>query len=163
MTLLTQIFGGDMPHHPLALYQVAARAAIVYLIGLIAIRVGKGRGIGRLTLLDILLGFMIGPLLSPAIVGEAPLSSATIGCVVLVAMYSLVTYLAYRSPPLGRLIKGQARVVIENGKLNRDNMRRSHISESDLHEELRLRGIDDIHRVKRAYVERSGAISVISE
>ena len=35
--LLNQIFGGDLPREPLALYQVAARAVLVYLVGVIAV------------------------------------------------------------------------------------------------------------------------------
>jgi len=41
-------------------------------------------------------------------------------------------------------------------------MRRSHISEHDLLEELRLNAnIDDLNRVERAYKERSGEIGVV--
>ena len=42
-----------------------------------------------------------------------------------------------------------------------DNLRNSHISEHDLIEELRIRGVDRPEQVKAAYKERSGEISVI--
>lgn len=161
MHVSTLVFGSDMPHQQLALYQVAARGVLVYAIGLAAVRIGKGRGIGRITLLDVLLGFMLGPLLSPAIIGSASLSSSAVGAVVLVAMYWLVTFLSYHSESFGRLVKGKARVVIENGKLDRDNMRGANFSENDLLEELRLHGIENVSSVKRAWVERNGAVSVI--
>ncbi|HEX4000161.1 MAG TPA: YetF domain-containing protein [Pirellulales bacterium] len=161
--VLTLVFGEDKPHHSLEIYQVAARAMLAYIIGLAAVRIGKGRGIGRITLLDILLGFMLGPLLSPAITGTTALSASAVGAIVLVAMYWLITFLSYRSSGFGLFVKGKARLIVEDGNLDRKNMRLAHFSENDLLEELRLHGIEDIQRVKRAYVERSGAISVIKQ
>jgi uncharacterized membrane protein YcaP (DUF421 family) len=161
--LLNQTFGGDVPREPLALYQVAARAALVYLVGLTVVRIGKSRGIGRLTSLDIILGFILGSLLSRGITGHASLSATAVGSVALVATHWLITFLACRSHRLGILIKGRSTLVVVDGKMQRDNMRRSHISEHDLDEELRLHGVDDLQRVKRAYKERNGEISVITK
>ncbi len=59
-TILQQAFGGDTPIEPLALYQIAARAAIVYLGGLIMVRIGKSRFISRTTSMDVILGFILG-------------------------------------------------------------------------------------------------------
>jgi uncharacterized membrane protein YcaP (DUF421 family) len=44
-----------------------------------------------------------------------------------------------------------------------DNLSRSHLSEHDLMEEIRLRGVEDISEVARAYKERNGEISVIKK
>ena len=80
-----------------------------------------------------------------------------------VATHWLVTFLAYRWHSVGMFIKGRSKLVVVDGKMQRNNMRRSHISEHDLEEELRLHGVDDIRRVRRAYKERNGGISVIKE
>ena len=42
-SVLEQIFGGDTPESALQLYQIAARAIVVYLIGLMIVRIGKSR------------------------------------------------------------------------------------------------------------------------
>jgi len=53
-------------------------------------------------------------------------------------------------------------VLVQNGKLNRENMRRNHISEHDLEEDMRLSAkIEDLSKIKIARVERSGDISFI--
>jgi uncharacterized membrane protein YcaP (DUF421 family) len=161
--ILAQVFGGDAPREPLALYQVAARGVVVYLVGVVAVRVGKSRGIGRLTSLDVILGFILGSLLSRGITGHASLSATAVGSVAIVAAHWLITFLACRSHAIGTLIKGRSRLVVVDGKMQADSMRRSHISEHDLQEELRLHGVEDIRRVKRAYKERNGEISVILE
>ncbi len=136
---------------------------LVYLVGVIAVRIGKSRGIGRLTSLDIILGFILGSLLSRGITGHASLSATAVGSAALVAAHWLITFLAYRWHCVGTFIKGNSWPLVVDGKMQRDNMRRSHISEHDLEEEFRLHGVDDIRRVKRAYKERNGGISVIKE
>lgn len=158
---LERIFGGDYPPERLETYQVAARAAVVYLIGLIVVRVGKSRLISRLTALDIILGFILGSLLSRAITGHASISGTAVASAVLVFMHWLFTKLACRWHSFGTLIKGHVRPLIIDGQLQYDAMRNSNLSEHDVMEELRLHGVDDVHEVARAYKERNGEISVI--
>jgi uncharacterized membrane protein YcaP (DUF421 family) len=160
-TLLEQIFGGDYPKEQLELYQIAARAIVVYVVGLAAIRIGKSRIISHTTTLDVILGFILGSLLSRAITGHASLSGTTVACVVMVAMHWIFTAIACRSHAFGTLIKGHDRPIILNGKILRENMLRSHISDHDLLEEVRLSGLGDLSEVKDAYKERNGEISVI--
>jgi uncharacterized membrane protein YcaP (DUF421 family) len=40
-------------------------------------------------------------------------------------------------------------------------LRREHISRSELMEQLRLKGVDSLAKVKRAYLESTGEFSVI--
>lgn len=50
---LASTFGVDTPVDPLALRQVAAKAVLVYVVGLVLVRLGKGRLVGRISSLDI--------------------------------------------------------------------------------------------------------------
>jgi uncharacterized membrane protein YcaP (DUF421 family) len=78
-----------------------------------------------------------------------------------VACHWVITALALRSHMFGTLLKGHVRLLVEDGVPLVENMRRSHISRHDLEEALRLKGVDDIQKVRRAYKERNGEISVI--
>jgi uncharacterized membrane protein YcaP (DUF421 family) len=156
-----QVFGPDTPDNGLALYQVAARAVLVYVVGVAIVRVGKSRLAGRATPLDILLGFILGSLLSRGVTGHASLSGTFIASAAIVASHWLLTYLAYYWHGLGDLVKGHARLLVDNGKMQRAQMRLSHISDHDLLEAMRLHGVEDVRQVKRAYKERNGEISII--
>jgi len=160
---LAQIFGGDYPSDRLEIHQVAARAAVVYLIGLIIVRIGKSRLISRLTALDVILGFILGSLLSRGITGHASISGTAVASAVLVFMHWLFTRLAYRWHAFGMFIKGHVRTLVIDGQLQYDAMRQSNLSEHDVMEELRLHGVDDVSHVARAYKERNGEISVIKK
>jgi uncharacterized membrane protein YcaP (DUF421 family) len=159
---LVWLFGNDAPRGPLEWRQIVARAAAVYVAGLVIIRVGKSRLLSRATPLDVILAFILGSVLSRGINGSAALSGTIVAATTLVFMHWIFTALACRSHRLGNLIKGQPRLVISNGQLQWDNMRRSHITEHDLREELRLNAnIEDFNDVKAAYKERSGEVGVV--
>jgi len=162
-SLLQQVFGGDYPVDPLALHQIAARAAIVYLGGLIIVRIGKSRLISRTTSLDVILGFILGSLLSRGITGHASICGTILASSVIVAVHWLLTAIACRSHWFGTLFKGNSELVVEDGRILRAPMRHSHISDHDLIEQLRLRGYDDLGQVRAAYKERNGEISVLEK
>lgn len=159
--VLLEIFGGDSPTMPLLWYQIAARSALTYIIGVVVVRVGKSRLLGRVTPLDVIVGFMLGSILSRGIIGETALSSMVVSAFVLVFVHYVVTYIACRWPAFDDLFKGNSRVLIENGQIQFDQLRKSHFSKNDLLEELRVHGIEDSHQVKRAIKERNGQVSVL--
>src|SRR5262245_50810177 len=135
---VNSLFGGDAPAAPLAWGQIAARGALIYLAGLILVRLGKSRLLSRATALDVILAFILGSVLSRGITGSAALSGTIVATGTLIALHWVFTALTYRFHWLGRLVKGNSQVLIADGQINWDAMRRSHISEHDLREELRL-------------------------
>ena len=155
------VFGGDSPHFPLTTYQVAARAAMVYVLGVAAVRMGKSRLLSRATPLDVILALILGSLLSRGITGHASLSNTIVASVVLVALHWLLTALGYRFPGFEDTIKGRAYPLVEQGRQRGDNMRRSHVSRDDLTEAMRLQGIGDFAQIESAFKERNGEVSVI--
>jgi uncharacterized membrane protein YcaP (DUF421 family) len=160
-SLLEFVFGGDFPPDPLRFHQAIARAVVVYLAGIAIVRLGKSRGIGRITPIDVILGFVLGSLLSRGITGHAALSGTLGASAALVATHWVLTRVACQWHWFGNLVKGHADLIVESGKIFADKLQKHHISEHDLDEALRLKGIDDVVQVRRAYKERNGEISVL--
>jgi uncharacterized membrane protein YcaP (DUF421 family) len=161
METMTWLFGGDVPEARLELHQIAARAAVVYLAGILVVRCGKGRLIGRATALDILLGFILGSLLSRGITGHASLSGTAIATSTLVALHWLFTWAGCKWHGFGDLVKGHAIQLVDHGTLIPENMRTSHISDHDLLEACRLHGIEGTREILVAFKERNGDISIV--
>lgn len=157
------VFGGDVPADAIKLHQIMARAVIVYLAGLAVIRLGKSRSIGRMTPLDVLLGFVLGSLLSRGITGHASLSGTVASSAALVATHWLLTWLACRSHWFGDLVKGRAHLIVENGHPIQASMLHHHISSHDLEEYARNKGLEDVSQVWLAYKERNGEVSVLAK
>lgn len=155
------VFGGDTAPPSLTLPQVAARAVLVFMIGVAIVRVGKSRLVGGMTSLDVIVGFILGSLLSRGITGEASLSGTTVASAAVVASHWVLTWITFRSQRAGFLLKGRSALLVRDGEPLHDNLRRSHISENELQEAMRRAGVNDLREVREAYRERNGEISVL--
>jgi|SRR5579863_7160429 len=159
---IDDLLGGDAPVADLGLGPIVVRCLVVYLAGLIAVRLGKSRLLSRASPLDVILAFILGSLLSRGINGSASLSGTLTAVVTLVAIHSVLTALACRFHWLGNAIKGRQYLLIANGEIIRENLLRSHLSERDLIEEMRLNAnVEDPAAVQAAYQERSGQVGVV--
>jgi len=69
----------------------------------------------------------------------------------------------YFFPSLRRLLEPDRVCLVRDGCLQRRGMRSEYITRGELMEELRLKGIDDLAQVRRAYMESTGEISVIRQ
>jgi uncharacterized membrane protein YcaP (DUF421 family) len=157
------IFGGDYPDDPLKLHQAMARAVVVYLAGLVVIRLGKSRSIGKMTPPDVLLGFVLGSLLGRGITGHASISGTVASSATMVAAHWVLTLLACRSHWFGDLVKGRADVIVRDGQPIVSNLLHHHISIHDLQEYARSKGLEDLSQVRLAFKERNGEVSVLAK
>jgi uncharacterized membrane protein YcaP (DUF421 family) len=142
--------------------QISLRGVIVFVVTLVMVRLSSKRSLAEKTAFDAVLIVIVASMLARAINGSAAFFP-TIGTgFVLVLLHRVLGGAAYYSHRFGCLIKGKPAVIVQNGKLERENMRRNHVSEHDLEEDMRLNAkTEDLSKIKIARVERSGDISFI--
>lgn len=146
----------------LTILQMSLRAVVVYIAGLVMIRVGEKRFLGKSSAFDVLLSIIVGSVLSRAINGSAAFFPTLGASIVLVGMHWLFAAIAFRNDKFATLVKGKERVLIRDGEIQWSAMRKSHIGERDLLGALRSEGnVTDPSEVQEARLERSGDISVI--
>jgi len=75
--------------------------------------------------------------------------------------HAVNSWLSYRSERFDRLTGGEPTVLVRNGVVDRDGMRRERISDEELWSLLRLQGIDELRDIKEATLEPDGGLSVI--
>jgi len=142
--------------------QVSMRGIIVFVATLVMVRIGSKRSLAEKTAFDAALMIIITSVLARAINGSAPFVPTLVVGFVLVLLHRLFALGAYASHAFGILVKGKPVVIVENGRINRRNMRVNHITQHDLEEDMRLDAeIEDRSKIKIARVERSGDISFI--
>ena len=142
--------------------QIAVRAAVVYLAGVLLVRVGDRRFLGKNAAFDVIFGVVLGSLLGRGIAPSLSVAGAVIGGVVLVGLHWLFALTAFHADWFGRLVKGDAQTLMRDGTIDWAAMRRNHISEKDLLSALRLNGrMTEPRGVGLASLERSGDVSVI--
>jgi len=159
---LTSLLGLGMEPKEFTFTQMSLRGVIIFLLTLVMVRLSSKRSLAEKTAFDAILLVILASVLSRAINGTAGFFTS-IGCsFVLVFLHRFFGWIACRFHAFGKIIKGSPAIIIENGQLQRQTMRRDLISDHDLEEDLRLDAqTDDIAKIKTARLERSGDISFI--
>ncbi len=155
---------GPMFVPDLSLAESFLRASAVYLLLIMLFRVVLKRQSGSLGLPDIMLVVLVSECVSNSLSANA--NSIPNG---LAAVFGLLFWnyaldrLAYRWPWLERRLESPPLELVKDGEPNRAHMKTEGITDDELAAQLRLNGIDDVAKVKRAVLESAGAVSVIPE
>ena len=161
---MSELLGLNVEPRDLTLVHICLRGIIVFIVTLVMARVADKRFLAKLSAFDVILGFLMASMMARAVNGSASFFPTLGGGFVLVLMHRLFATIAYRWDWFGRLVKGDAKVVVENGRRDHKTLAALHISEKDLLEELHLNGnLDEFGKVRKATVERNGKISIIPE
>lgn len=117
---------------------------------------------GRFTAFDVLMGFLVGSIMSRAITGAIRLIDMIIIIASLMAMHWVFSTLTYYFTHLSGLVKTSSRKLIVNGEVQEDAMRKSKLGENDLLQAVRTKAnLESFDHVETAYLERDGVITVI--
>jgi uncharacterized membrane protein YcaP (DUF421 family) len=158
------LLGPDGPAAQLMWGQLALRTLVVFLFGVAVVRIADRRFLGRNAGFDVLLAIVLGSVLSRAINGQAPLVKTLGASALLVLLHHLLSAATCRWSTLSKLVKGNAVLLVKDGEIDHQAMRRAHISMDDLKENLRLNGnVTDLAEVAEAQLERDGRISVVRQ
>ena len=158
---IRDIIGPDS--NAIAWWQMVIRGILIFIFTLALVRSGDKRIFSQNAALDIVLGIILGSILSRAITGNAPFFGAMATSAVMVAFHWLLAKLACHSK-LGQLVKGNVQQLVKNGEMLRHEMNKRQITENDLYEAMRLNGKPlKIEEIDTAYLERNGSISIITK
>lgn len=142
--------------------QMALRTILVYIFTLVIVRLGSKRFLAKATPFDVIVGIMLGSIMSRAINGSAPFVPTLVSGVVVLGLHWLLTQLAFHTDWFGSLVKGNPILLVRDGQIQQAGMREAGLSHQDLEQAVRVQanqtGVENIHL---AHMERSGSISVI--
>ena len=146
----------------LGVLQMMLRAIVVYPLAVAIVRTGDKRLIGASAAFDFLLAIVIGSVVSRAITGNAPFLPCLAAGWALVLVHRLYARIGFHVGWFGRLVKGEPRTLVEDGRIRWDAMRRSAIGYEDLQSGMRRNGnMERVEQVARAILERNGDISIV--
>lgn len=143
--------------------EIILRGSLIYISLFILLRVVLKRQAGSLGMTDLLLITLIADASQNAMAGEYRSLPAGIILVSTIIFWSYAfDWLSFRSPWFNRLIEPPPLPLIKQGKMLRRNMRHELITEEELKSQLREQGVDDVRKVKEAFMEPDGHISVVA-
>ena len=160
--LLTMLLGLDRDVGDVNIGQMSLRALLIYGAALAMVRLGSRRFLSRATAFDVVVAIMFGSIVARAINGSAPFFPTLAAGLVLVMLHWAFAVLAYHTNWFGSIVKGNSLLLVRDGEIQWKAMRKGALSERDLIESLRSQGRDpDPSKIRLAYLERSGRISIV--
>ena len=158
------LFGPHADSHTITALQMTTRAVLVFFVALALLRVSGKRTFGGNTAFDMVVKIMLGAVLSRAVAAASPFWGTLLAGFVLVALHRLLAWASFRSPLIGRLVKGEETLLAERGQVNEENLRRHNLTRQDLLEGLRDSGnIATPAEAEAVRLERNGSISVVKK
>jgi uncharacterized membrane protein YcaP (DUF421 family) len=153
------LFSFDVP-----VLEIILRGSVMYISLFILLRIVLKRQAGSLGITDLLLITLIADASQNAMAGQYMSLPAGIVLVSTIIFWSYTfDWLSYKFPWFNRLTEPPPLPLIKDGKMLRKNMRRELITEDELMSQLREQGLDDVGKVKKAFMESDGHISVVQQ
>jgi uncharacterized membrane protein YcaP (DUF421 family) len=143
---------------------IALRALFLYAFVVFVMRVLGRRELSSLTAVDLVLLIVLGDAIQQGLTqDDYSVTGAVIAVSTIGAIQVASSYLTFRSKRARKVIDGQPIVVIQDGKLLEDNLKRERLAEDDVAEEMRMQQIGSFDEVQWAILETNGQISFVKK
>lgn len=141
---------------------VFARTLILYAVVVIVMRIMGKRQIGQLQPFELVVAILISELAAVPMQNTGiPLVNGIIPILTLLMAQIAISVISLKSTKARAIICGKPAILIENGKIREDEIRREMYTLTDLLEQLRIKNIPNIADVEFAILETNGQLSVI--
>lgn len=137
------------------------RTIFLYLVLIFAVRFMGKRQIGEMEPTEFVVTMLLANLASiPMQDGAIPLYSGLVPILTVLGMELVISGLIMHSVMLRKFFCGKPVILIDNGKINQQNLRRTRVTLDELTGHLREKDVLDIRTVQYAILETDGNLSV---
>lgn len=141
-----------------------ARTIFLYITIVFIFRVMGKREIGELSVLDLVVFIMIAEMAVMAIENpKDPLVHTLLPMFLLMGIQILLAYVSLKSQRIRDFVDGKPTVIISNGKIDEQAMKKQRYNFDDLLIQLRDKDIKNLANVEFAILEPSGKLSVFEK
>ncbi|MBQ6430963.1 MAG: DUF421 domain-containing protein [Oscillospiraceae bacterium] len=138
------------------------RTLIFYLLLLLVVRLLGKRQIGEMEPTEIVVTMLLANLASITIENlDFPIWYGVVPIALVFGAELLLSHLTFRSIHIRRLFCGKPVILIDNGKIDERNLRRTRVNLDELTMHLRENGVFDPTTVKFAILETNGQLSTL--
>jgi len=143
-------------------WEFVARAAIVYAFLLVLLRLTGKRQVGQLAPFDLVLLLVLSNAVQNSMNGgDNSVTGGLILATTLVALNAGVGWLAFKSRRVEALVEGRPVIVVHDGRVDHDALRKLQMTRHELDSALREEGCAGPDEVRFAVMENNGQLTVI--
>lgn len=152
---VSRVFGWDS-----SLAEVVLRCVIVYVAVIVGMRLTGRRQLGQMTPFDLVLILLIANAVQNAMVGsDTSVLGGLVAAGTLLFLNQVVGMVLSRVPALRRAVEGEPVLIVHDGKLLEEQVRREGLTDALVMQAMREHGFEDLSRVGTAVLEIDGTIS----
>ena len=136
------------------------RPIIVYIFLIVGLRLSGKRELAQLNPFDLIVLLTLSNTVQNAIIGDDnSVTGGIIGAASLLAINYLVVRFLYDHRKIDQLVEGSPDVLIENGKIHEQKLKRELITKEELAAAARKQGFDSLSEVRQCVLEPGGTLS----
>jgi uncharacterized membrane protein YcaP (DUF421 family) len=140
------------------------RTVLVYFIVFLTMRLMGKREIGKLSVFDLVISIMIAEIAVFVLEDiRIPMANGLLPMFTLVFVQVVIAQISLKNEKVRRWFEGTPSVIIDHGKLNREEMSRERYNLDDLLLQLRENRVKNIADVEFAYLEPSGKLTIVEK
>ncbi len=141
---------------------IVLRVSAIFILLYVLLRLYGKRQLGQMTPFEFVALVVVGDFVQQAITHN---DFSVTGAILAVATFGfwslLLGWISYRSDTMRRLLGGEPRILVQDGKLLEQVLARDKITESEVLSEMRLAGISRLEDIAWGILEPSGKISFL--
>lgn len=141
---------------------IVLRASVVFFVLYLAVRVMGKRELAQMTAFELIVLVVFGDIVQQGVMHNDFSLTGAILAIATLAFWALVlSWLTYASRKAELLLDGEPRVIVKDGEIIEENLRRDRLTRAEILSEMRLAGIGHIEQVAWAILEPQGKMSFI--
>src|SRR5574337_35420 len=154
----------DMFHLGLPVLEKILRPLIIYGFLIVALRMAGKRELAQLNPFDLVVLLTLANTVQNAIIGDDnTVLGGMIGATTLLAVNYFVVRLLYGHRKLDRVVEGDADVLVENGRVRTDRLKKELITLAELEAAAQKQGLASLDEVERAVLEPGGTLAFVAK
>ncbi len=153
---------GQMP--PEFAIEVFIRTILIYVFLLLIVRLMGKRMSGQITITEMAVMITLGAIVSPAMqLPDRGLFFGVVGLLVALFFQRGYNYLGVKNSKVEDITQGTLSLLVKDGVINLQELEKARVSKQQLYAMLREKKVQNLGKVKRAYFEACGVLSVFED
>ncbi len=143
------------------LAETVLRTFIMFVILLVSLRLLGKRGVKQLSIFELVAIISLGSAAGdPMFHKDVGVFTALLVFIIIVGLYSLVTYFVGKNKKFERLMEGKPICLIKNGIFLIQSFEKEALGSDEFFAELRMQSVSQLGQIEEAILESSGNISI---
>lgn len=141
---------------------ILIRTVFIYIVLIVMMRILGKRQIGELEATELVTTLIISEIATmPITDSDMPVLFALIPMITIMTIEILMSFILIKVPRLRWLVSSHPSVVIKNGEILQNELKKQRISIEELISEIRSAGYSNLSEINYAIVEENGTLTVI--